>query len=397
MANNEVEIVVRATDKSADGVASVNKNVKGLGKNVDDLAGRQRDAGKDSQEYGKGLGAAGEAADGAEARIIGVKDTIDGAAAVMRGPGADGIGAYLQGWADLASGLASAVIPALQSLSLANIKSTASTVASTVAQKTAAAATKTWAAMQWVMNAALTANPIGLVVVAIAALVAGIIVAYKKSETFRNIVQAAGRAAARAFGWVLEKVQDLIGWVRANWPKLLSILTGPIGLAARLITEKFGDVMGTVQGIPGRIRKAVGGVYSALTGPFRSAVRAIQSWIGGLADRFAGVVASIQDKLSFLPGFAHGGVVGAAAAGGPRSRRTLVGEHGPEIVDLAPGSMVHSNPDSMRMLGGGGAGGGVTVVELIIGGRALGRLIIDPLRGEIRTQGGDVQAVLGSG
>jgi len=52
--------------------------------------------------------------------------------------------------------------------------------------------------------------------------------------------------------------------------------------------------------------------------------------------------------------FAHGGIRGAAAAGGPRGNRTLVGEHGPELVDLAPGSMVHSNPDSMAMMSGGG-------------------------------------------
>ncbi|MDY7101565.1 MAG: hypothetical protein S0880_10295, partial [Actinomycetota bacterium] len=45
-----------------------------------------------------------------------------------------------------------------------------------------------------------------------------------------------------------------------------------------------------------------------------------------------------------------GGITGSAAGGGPRGRRTLVGEDGPEIVDLAPGSQVHSTPDTMRML-----------------------------------------------
>jgi len=46
---------------------------------------------------------------------------------------------------------------------------------------------------------------------------------------------------------------------------------------------------------------------------------------------------------------ATGGVVGGAASGGIRSTRTWVGEQGPELVDLAPGSTVHSNPTSMRM------------------------------------------------
>jgi hypothetical protein len=59
-----------------------------------------------------------------------------------------------------------------------------------------------------------------------------------------------------------------------------------------------------------------------------------------------------------LGGQAHGGIAGAAAAGGPRSNLTWVGEHGPELIPLRPGTMVHSNPDSMRMAAEAGRGGG---------------------------------------
>ncbi|QIM22887.1 hypothetical protein G7075_20050 [Phycicoccus sp. HDW14] len=55
-----------------------------------------------------------------------------------------------------------------------------------------AAATGIVTAAQWLWNAALTANPIGIVVVAIAALVAAIVLAWKNSETFRAIVLAPG-------------------------------------------------------------------------------------------------------------------------------------------------------------------------------------------------------------
>jgi hypothetical protein len=70
-------------------------------------------------------------------------------------------------------------------------------------QTAAAVATKVWAVGQWLLNAALTANPIGIVVVAIGALVAGVILAYKHSETFRKIVQAAwqGIQVAVSFAW----------------------------------------------------------------------------------------------------------------------------------------------------------------------------------------------------
>lgn len=43
-------------------------------------------------------------------------------------------------------------------------------------------------AAQWLLNAALTANPIGIVVVAIAAFAGAFYVAYQRSETFRGIV-----------------------------------------------------------------------------------------------------------------------------------------------------------------------------------------------------------------
>lgn len=95
-------------------------------------------------------------------------------------------------------------------------------------------------------------------------------------------------------------------------------------------------------------------------------------------------------------GYAHGGVIGAAG-GGPRSRMTLVGEQGPELVDLAPGSRVRSNPDTKRMLAGGNAGGSgqPIVVQLVLEGRQVAQVLIDPLRGVIQGKGGNVQAVLG--
>lgn len=67
---------------------------------------------------------------------------------------------------------------------------------------------------------------------------------------------------------------------------------------------------------------------------------------------------------------ATGGAVGTAATGGPRANQVLVGEQGPEIVDLAPGSTVHSAPDSGRMMASwsGGGGGPVYVVPEVLGG-----------------------------
>lgn len=111
-------------------------------------------------------------------------------------------------------------------------------------------------------------------------------------------------------------------------------------------------------------------------------------------------------RLGYI-GKAAGGAVGQvsqAASGGPRSNRVLVGEQGPEIVDLAPGSNVHTNSDSRRMLAGAGQGGGgqfsarVTVDRSQGSSRELIDMLIKALRIEIfNLTGGDVQAALGSG
>jgi|SRR6187549_86832 len=93
----------------------------------------------------------------------------------------------------------------------------AKTVGVAIASGVAKAATTLWTGAQWLLNAALTANPIGLVIVAIALLTAGIVILYKRSDRARDIIQSAFRgitkyalnmagdvvhAAARAFGWM---------------------------------------------------------------------------------------------------------------------------------------------------------------------------------------------------
>jgi hypothetical protein len=57
--------------------------------------------------------------------------------------------------------------------------------------KAIVAVTKAWAAAQAILNVVLAANPIGLVIAAIAALAAGLIYAYHHSEEFREIVDGA--------------------------------------------------------------------------------------------------------------------------------------------------------------------------------------------------------------
>jgi hypothetical protein len=113
----------------------------------------------------------------------------------------------------------------------------------------------------------------------------------------------------------------------------------------------------------------------------------------------SGVQAALNKRKNIL-GYAHGGVVGHAAEGGPRSNLTMVGENGPELVSLPAGSSVRSNSDTTRMLSGGGGGSDrPIIVQLLLDGKVLAKQMITPMRGEIRDRGGrannSVQRVLG--
>lgn len=77
--------------------------------------------------------------------------------------------------------------PLLEGMNAAAVLASAGANAIAFASKAAAAAQRLW-------NLAMTANPIGLIVVAVGALVAGIIYAYQHSERFRAIVDAAWAA-----------------------------------------------------------------------------------------------------------------------------------------------------------------------------------------------------------
>ena len=91
---------------------------------------------------------------------------------------------------------------------------TAATTAMTAAHKAAEAGAKGLAVAQTALNAVMKANTVGIVVSAVAALAAGLVTAYKTSETFRNVVN-------RAFQFVANIAKSTIG-AAISWLDQLS-------------------------------------------------------------------------------------------------------------------------------------------------------------------------------
>ncbi len=105
------------------------------------------------------------------------------------------------------------------------IKNKAAMLAMAAAQKTVAAATAAWSAAQKVLNLILTANPIGLIITAIGALVGAIVYAYNNCESFREIVNKVWSAIKPlasaimdglviAFEWLVEKSKEAWEWLK---------------------------------------------------------------------------------------------------------------------------------------------------------------------------------------
>jgi len=207
----------------------------------------------------------------------------------------------------------------------------------------AAAAAKLWAAAQWLLNAALDANPIGLVAIAIVALIGVTILVIKHWGFFKKVALEVWQA-------VLAAVQFAWNWIKKNWPLLLGILGGPFTLAAVLIYKHFDA-----------IKKYLLGFVAAVKKVFEDLV----TYVKGIPGKLAGLVKKIPGGATALK--AVGGVAHAVGlqAGGLVSRGGgfLVGERGPELVALPAGAAVTPLPhvDAFGNLGGGG---GPLVIEV---------------------------------
>ena len=104
------------------------------------------------------------------------------------------------------------------------IKNKVATLAAAAAQRVVKAATVAWTAVQKVLNLVLTANPIGLIVAAIGALVGALVAAYKNCEGFRDIVDkvlgvitklaiAIKDSLVKAFKWLIDKAKSAYEWL----------------------------------------------------------------------------------------------------------------------------------------------------------------------------------------
>jgi hypothetical protein len=246
----------------------------------------------------------------------------------------------------------------------------------------------------WALNAAMTANPIGLVIVAIGLLVAAVVLAWKHCETFRNIVtgafDAVKTAAVFAFGLIKKAAEygllGPLGLIITHWQAAVGILTGawngiksaattawnaiktaivtPIEGAISLVKTAAGAIDHALDaawsGIKSGANAAWDFVHDHILGPIRDARDAVRGIVDALGDKVAAGWNAVKDTVVHI----GGAVLGALRAPFDQAWGAISG-----IVDKIkrlissvtsiPGHLLHSlglaqGGDVHRAIGGAG-------------------------------------------
>lgn len=182
------------------------------------------------------------------------------------------------------------------------------------------AVTKIMAAVQTALNIVLAANPIGIVILAIVGLVAAIVVAYKKSETFRNIVHKVGALLKGAFAAALRLVKTAFDRLKSAVNAVRSVLSGAFKKAVNVaksaidaaknainaIKDAFSRLIDKIKSvakaIKGTLKKAFDGLASIGMDIVKGLWSGLSSGLGWIKSMIRGWVGNVKDFLKSLFG-----------------------------------------------------------------------------------------------
>jgi len=120
------------------------------------------------------------------------------------------------------------------------------TIASKIATTAASVATKAYAGAQWLLNAAMDANPIGLIVIAIIALVAIVVVIATKTTWFQSIWKAAWGGIKTAAVAVWDWLRALPGNIASVFSSLASAISAPFRTAFNAVASIWNNTVGSL-------------------------------------------------------------------------------------------------------------------------------------------------------
>lgn len=177
-----------------------------------------------------------------------------------------------------------------------------------------------------------------------------------------NVVMGAIREVASVVGWLWHNVFS------PAFSGMQSIVSGAWG-AIRLIASAMSSAWSGVQSAVQTLGSIWGGVWDGI----KSAVSSAWSFISGIIDKVKRAIDDLKSIVNHIPGagLVKGGLHALGLARGTRSASQgvhLVGEQGPELVELPNGASVYPHDETMRILAGSGGGAGSVPTTAGIGG-----------------------------
>jgi hypothetical protein len=202
-------------------------------------------------------------------------------------------------------------------------------------------------AVQWLLNAAMSANPIGIIIVAIGALIAIGVALWLNWDSVCSWLGGVWEGIKNTAVAVWNAIsQFFVDW----WPYIFAVFTGGISLIVGFVVNNWDSIKNTTvtvfnsvkdtviniwNGIVNGIKGAVNLIIGAINGLIRGFVNGINGLISGVntVTGAIGIPAIPTFTAPQIPMLAEGGYL---RAGG----RVVVGERGAEILDLPKGASV---------------------------------------------------------
>lgn len=179
---------------------------------------------------------------------------------------------------------------------------TGATVAQRVAQVAAIAVMKAVTAAQWLWNAAMTANPIGIIIAAVVALVAAFVWLWNENEAFRNFFISMWEGIAAFFTglWegLLVVVQAVVTWFQQAWENVARFFQAVWQVAVAVVTAYFNVYKTIFTAIFNAVRAVVQAVVSFFVNAWKNAVAGVQAVLQVLGRIFKQVFDAIMVPIN---------------------------------------------------------------------------------------------------
>lgn len=157
------------------------------------------------------------------------------------------------------------------------------------------AVTKAAAAAQWLLNAAMAANPITLVILAIVALVAIFVLAWKNSETFRAIVTGAWEAIKTASVAVFNFLK---GFIHAVWEAIKVVFTTYFNIYKAIVIAVWTVIKTVVTGAVNGVKAVITTVWNAIKAATSAVWNGIKTAVETAVGRVLDIVRGIKGKIT---------------------------------------------------------------------------------------------------